>query len=86
MQPSERNRRLNKASYDVLSIPGYVIKKKILHMEPDHGPSVRQYYKAHEMLMKAHKHKNGYKTMMNKYRKSLSDIVWTEEQDHCSKR
>ena len=29
-----------------------------------HGPSMRQYkyYKAHEMLKKAHKYKNGYKT------------------------
>ena len=28
MQPTERNRQLNKARYDVLSIPGYVIKKE----------------------------------------------------------
>ena len=44
------------------------------------------YYKAHEMLKKARKHKNGgYKNTLDrwnnddKYRKSLSDIGWTEE-------
>ena len=43
--------------------------------------------KAREMLKKARKHKNGgYKSILDrwnndgKYRKSLSDIVWTEEQ------
>ena len=43
------------------------------------------YYKAHEMLKKARKHKNGgYKNILDrwkkddKYRKSLSDIGWTE--------
>ena len=34
MQPTERNRQLNKARYDVLSIPGYVTKKK-KNMVPD---------------------------------------------------
>ena len=33
MQPTERNRLSNKARYDVLSIPGYVIKKR----NPTHG-------------------------------------------------
>ena len=44
-------------------------------------------YKAHDMLRKARKHKSGgYKTFLerwheyDKYRKSLSDIGWTEEQ------
>ena len=57
MQPLERNRQLNKASYDVLSIPGYVIKKHPTH-GARHGPSMRQYmyYKVPEMLMKARKH------------------------------
>ena len=56
MQPSERNRQLNKARYDVLSIPGYVIKKNLAH-GVRHGPPMRQcmYYKAHEMLKKAQK-------------------------------
>ena len=54
-----------------------------------HGPSVRQtmYHKAHDMLRKARKHKSGgYKTILerlhddDKYRKSLSDFGWTEEQ------
>ena len=45
------------------------------------------YYKAHDMLKKARKHKSGgYKTTLErghddeKHRKSLSDIGWTEEQ------
>ena len=45
------------------------------------------YYKTHEMLKKARKHKNGgYKKNLDrwsnddKYRKYLSDIGWTEEQ------
>ena len=88
MQPTERNRQLNKARYDLLSIPGYVIKKNPTY-GARHGPSVRQCmcYKAHDMLVKARKHKSGgYKSILNKwhdeykYRKSLSDIGWTEEQ------
>ena len=56
---------------------------------PRYGPSVRQcmYHKAHDMLRKARRHKSGgYKTILerrrddDKYRKSLSDIGWTEEQ------
>ena len=54
-----------------------------------HGPSVRQtmYGKAHDMLRKARSNKNGScKTSLERwdkddqYRKSLSDIVWAEEQ------
>ena len=37
MQPSERNRQLNKADYDVLSIPSYVIQKN-----PTHGADTDQ--------------------------------------------
>ena len=33
MQPTERNRQLNKERHDVLSIPGYVIKKHPTHGE-----------------------------------------------------
>ena len=56
MQPTERNRQLNKARYDVLSIPGYVIKQNPTH-GARHGPSVRQCMccKAHDMLRKASK-------------------------------
>ena len=84
MQPSERNRQLDKARYDVLSIPGHVIAKNPSH-GARHGPSLRQYmcHKTHEMLKKAHKH--DYKHILDrwceddKYRKSLSDIWWNEE-------
>ena len=88
MQPSERNRQLNKARYDVLSIPGYVIKKNPTH-GARHGPCMWQcmHCKAHDILRKARLHKSGgYKTFLDrwnnddKYRKSLSDIRWTEEQ------
>ena len=88
MQPTERNRQLNKARYDVLSIPGYVVKKNPTD-GASHGPSMRQYicYKAHDTPRKASKHKSGgYNTIVerlnndDKYRKSLPDIGWTEEQ------
>ena len=71
---------LDKARYDVLSLPGYVIEKNPTHA----GPSMRQcmYYKAHETVKQARKHKHGYKNILyrwnDKYRKSLSDIVWIE--------
>ena len=53
LQPTERNRQLNKERYDVLSIPNYVIKKNPSH-GVRHGPTERQkiYYKAHNMLKK----------------------------------
>ena len=88
VQPTERNRQLNKERFDVLSIPGYVIKMNPTH-GVRHGSSVRQtiYFKAHDMLRKARKPKIGNcKTILerwyknDKYRKSLSDIGWTEEQ------
>ena len=69
MQPAERNRHLNKASYDVLSIPGYVVKKNATH-GARHGPYVRQcmYDKAHDMLRKARKHKSGgHKTILERW-------------------
>ena len=65
----------------------YVIKKESFPWAR-HGPSVRQcmHHKEYEMLKKVRKHKNGdYKNILDrwhnndKYRKSLSDIGWTEE-------
>ena len=79
---------MNKERFDVLSIPGYVIQKNPSH-GARHGRSMRQtmYFKAHDMLRKARKHKSGgHKTILERwcrdeqYRKSLSDIGWTEEQ------
>ena len=60
MQPSARNRQLNKERYDFLSNPGYVIEKNPTH-GARHGTSMRQcmYYKAHDTLRKARKHKSG---------------------------
>ena len=56
LQPSERNRQLNKERFDVLSIPNYLIKKNPSH-GARHGPTERHriYHKAHNMLRKAHK-------------------------------
>ena len=78
IEPSERNRQLNKARYHVWSITSYVITRNPTH-GARHGLSMRQcmYYKAHEMLKKARKHKNGYKNILDrwnnddKYRKSV---------------
>ena len=88
MQLTERNRQLNKARYDGLSTPGYVLKNNPSH-GARHRPSVRQTmnYEAHDMLRKARKHRSGgCKSILeiwhvdDKYRKSLSDIEWAEEQ------
>ena len=67
MQPSERNRPLINVRYDVLSIPGYVnFLKKPTH-GARHGPSLRQhmYFKAHELLKKAHKHE--YENILDRW-------------------
>ena len=82
----KRNRQLNRARYDVLSTPGYVIERNPTH-GARHGPPMRQCmpYKAHEMLKKARNNKNGYKNILDrwnnddKYRRSLSDIGGIEE-------
>ena len=88
MQPTERNRQMNKERFAVLSNPGYIIKKNLSY-GVRRGPSVRQtmYFKAHDLLRKARSNKNGNsKTILHrwhdddKYRKSLSDIGWIEEQ------
>ena len=85
---TERNRQMNKERFNVLSIPGLVIKKNPSH-GARHGPSVRQtmYFKAHDVLRKGSNPINDTcKTILerwykdDKYRKSLSDIGWTEEQ------
>ena len=87
LKPSRRTKQLDKKNYDALSIPGYVIKKNLTH-GAKHGASERQrmHNKAKEMLQKARQPKHGgNKTILerwhkdDKYRKSLSDIGWTEE-------
>ena len=87
MQPTEKSRQLNKDRFDILSIPGYVIKKNPSR-GPWHGPSLRQtmYHKARDMLRKAKLPKNGQcQTILERwsrdadYQKSLSDEEWTEE-------
>ena len=83
LQPSERNRHLNKERYDVLSIANYVIKKNPSH-GARHGPTERQriYYNAHDMLRKARKkrHNTTLERFQNYplYRDSLTNIGWDE--------
>ena len=88
MQPTEKSRQFNKDRSDTLSISGYVIKKN-QSRGPRHGPSMRQtmHHKARGMLRKAKLPKNGScQTFLErwyrdkKYRKSLSEEGWTEEQ------
>ena len=59
LQPSERNRQLNKERYDVLSIPNCVIKKNPSHGGL-HGPTERQriFYKVDNMLRKVLKNRH----------------------------
>ena len=61
MQPTEESRQFNKDRFDILSIPGYEIKKN-QSRSPRHGPSLRQkvYHKARDMLRKAKLPKNGH--------------------------
>ena len=81
-------KKLDKKNYDALPIPGYVIQ-----MNPTrgakHGASERQrmYYKAKEMMQKAREPGHGGQESIleswlkdDDYRKSLSEIGWTEEQ------
>ena len=63
MQPTERNRQLNKARYDVLSIPATLSK----------GISPQAQKRCYKTILERWHHDD-------KYRKSLSDIGWTEEQ------
>ena len=60
MQPTEKSRQVNKDRFDILSIPGHVIKKN-QSRGPRHGQSMRQimYHKARDMLRKAKLPKNG---------------------------
>ena len=66
LRPSQKNRKLNKDRFDVLSIPNYVVKKGPSH-GARHGPTERQriYFKAHNALSKAKKH--GHKTILDRF-------------------
>ena len=66
--PSQKNRKLNKDRFDVLSIPNYVIKKGPSH-GAQHGPNVRQriYFIAHNALRKS-KRKN-YKSILDRFKR-----------------
>ena len=84
LKSSQRTQELD---YDVLSIPGYVIKKNIRGAK--HGRSERQrlYCKGKEMLQKGRQLKHGgHKSILERwhkddqYRNSLSLIGWIEEQ------
>ena len=78
---------MNKETFEVQSIPGYVIKKNPCY-GARHGPSVRQamYFKAHDMLRKVRSNNGNSKTILDiwhdndKRRTFLSDIGWVEEQ------
>ena len=61
LQPTENSRQLNKDRYDMLSIPGYGIKKN-QSQGARHGQSFRQtvYHEARDMLREAKHAKNGH--------------------------
>ena len=61
MQPTEKSRQFNKDRFDMLSIPGYVIKKN-QSRGAWQGQSSRptMYHKARDMLRKAQNGKNGH--------------------------
>ena len=75
----KKTQKLDKNSYDAVSIPGYVIKKNSDH-GAKHGRTERQRIKARQC-----KH-GGHNTILERwrkddeYRKSVSEIGWTKEQ------
>ena len=80
-------KEVDKSNNDVVSIPGYFIKKNDKR-GARHGPSERQrmYYKAQEMLHKAGQKKHGgHSSILARwhneysYRDSLTRIGWTEQ-------
>ena len=84
---SRSEKEVDKSNNDVVSIPGYVIKTNDKR-GARHGPSERQrmYYWAKETMHEARQEKHGEHSSIlarwlsdNKYRKSLSDIGWTEQ-------
>ena len=88
LQPSERNRQLNKERYNVLSIPNCVIKKNPSH-GARHGPTERQWIhsKDHNTLRKSTLRKGPKKkchTILERfwsdslYRDSLTELGWDE--------
>ena len=88
LKSPQRTKEVDKNNYDILSIPGYVIKKNNSR-GAKHGPSERQrmYYKATERLQKARQPKHGGHSSIlerwhngDEYRESLSLIGWTEQQ------
>ena len=84
LQPSERNRQLNKERCDGLSIPNYVIKKNPSH-GARHGPTKRQRicYKSPQYVQNLHT-KKVHNTILERlqndphYRHSLTNIGWAE--------
>ena len=90
LQPTERHRQLNKSRYDVLSICWLRYRKRILPMVPDMDHLCGRPCTSKHMICwakPANTKSGGYrKTILErlhddgKYRKSLSDIGWTEEQ------
>ena len=91
MQPAGKASTVEQSKIRRPVNPPGSLSKTILPTEPDmdHLCGSTCITKAREMLKKARKHKNGgYKSILDrwnndgKYRKSLSDIVWTEEQTH----
>ena len=84
---SRSEKEVDKSNDDVVSIPGCVFKKNNKR-GARHGPSERQrmFFKAKEMLHKAGQKKHGSHSSIiarwlndYKYRKSLSDIGWNEQ-------
>ena len=81
---SDKNRKLNKDRFDVLSIRNYVIKKRPSH-GTRHGNTERQriYHAAHNATRKAKKH--GHKTILDRFlnsprhRSSKTAIGWDAE-------
>ena len=79
VQPSERNRQLNKERLDVLSISCHVIQKNLTH-GTRHGTPMRQcmYYKAHDMLKNAQRKQ--YKSILERStteERSRNENSWT---------
>ena len=84
LRPSQKNHKLNKDRFDVLSIPNYAIKKVPSH-GARHGPTERQWicFIAHNAARKARR--KGYTSTLDRFKRcqlyrgdSQTKVVWDE--------
>ena len=83
LRPSQKNRKLNKDRFDVLSIPNYVIMKGLSH-GARHGPTEGQRFISKLTMHSGKQKKHGHRTILDRflnsprYRDSQTNVGWDE--------